>query len=229
MLIRAEVTLADRSLLPRDEFVNTVFAWFNDGVDLDVVGDAFCLQLESLYQSIKNYLSNAVKHTTGSPHTVKLYSAEGLPPHPPLHTHNFNLGAPNDAQDLPNEVALCLSYRAELAPGIKPASNRGRIYLGPFNTLALSAAGVGYEARPEPNLITATLNAAEGAMTGMRGVGVSGLWVVRSPKLKRWSRVVQFRVDNSWDTQRSRGIRPTTVGTREMDLSVGGPPTGTYV
>lgn len=110
------------------------------------------------------------------------------------------------------EVALCLSFRG----GVNTARQRGRIYLGPLGYNDTDSA------RPEVSLITNALNLAT-AFSNLGGVDID--WCVHSPTTRAGSLdlgpsthpVKLAWVDDAWDTQRRRGLRPLARTTRAFD------------
>jgi hypothetical protein len=143
----------------------------------------------------------------------------------PTHTGTFTLTAPAsvDATDLPRECAAALSYTAGTAgvaedvpggvPGPKgdtrPASDRrGRLYLGPLNTLAIGAGTNG------PGLSvgfrTAAAAAAKALADAIIAVAIRFAWVVFSRALGVAFPIINGWIDDAFDTIRSRGILAST-------------------
>lgn len=109
-----------------------------------------------------------------------------------------------DAVSLPEEVALCLSYSAIHVGGDLPR-RRGRIYLGPFNRLALEDSFT-TPSRPSAVLISAML---EGAVLMQEGAASFDMeWRVFSPSDGFAFKIVDFQVDDAFDTIRGRGTAP---------------------
>lgn len=129
--------------------------------------------------------------------TVTAYDAEGPAPHPPLATKVLNPGAAPGAGG-PRELALCLSFYG----GENTPRKRGRLYIPLF------VPGIGYGA-PRPD---ATARAKVGALvpifTGLGGVDVD--WCVWSRTNQAAYSVTNWWVDDEWDVQRRRGLKPST-------------------
>lgn len=119
------------------------------------------------------------------------------------------------AENLPLEVAVCLSFKGYYSEGsvATRAQRRGRVFIGP---LGLTAAELGaITAPPKPGLGITTLlrekaialrdNAQTGAGTG----GASAPWVIWSRTSGDQHNVVGGWIDNAFDTQRRRGNAPT--------------------
>lgn len=101
---------------------------------------------------------------------------------------------------LPSEVAVAMSFRSSN----RTPRGRGRVFHGPFITGA-SAGSSANEARPHTNLI----NALVGAGGWLIDQNDHWAWCVFSPSDNVARPVVGGWVDNAFDTQRSRGYRPT--------------------
>lgn len=102
---------------------------------------------------------------------------------------------------LPAECAICVSLGTETAG----KSYRGRVYLPPPSTASLSTAGT---------IATATVNAIKSSFDEwLRAAGGNALQVadldlcVYSRTLDVATLVTSTRVNNTWDSQRGRGLR----------------------
>lgn len=139
----------------------------------------------------------------------------------PLASLGFTLGPPTSSAQLPEEVAIALSFHGDLTDvpvtepnptpppaTIRPAQRRrGRLFFGPLSQGAGFATGGHY--RPSA-LLMDELGEAFGQTC--RDIETSTPWNVGV-----WSRadaevwiIVGGWVDDAWDTQRRRGIEPTT-------------------
>lgn len=127
---------------------------------------------------------------------VKLYKVAGPPPHYPVGEaiRNANV-AP--ASSFPRELALCLSYYS----GRNVKRRRGRLYAPTF----LYSGTIGE--RPGATFITKVLGLAP-IFKDLGGVNVD--WVVYSRVDGAAYPVTNYYVDDEWDVQRSRGLRPTS-------------------
>lgn len=169
--------------------------------------------LSAFYNVIDAYMSSEISTTA----RVKYYNLRDTLPRTPVLEDEFSLTLAT-ADSLPNEVAICLSYRSEIASGLNAARRRGRLYLGPFSVSALTA-GVG-DARVHATLRALIAGAAQDLVENMFADG-DGAWVVFSPTTagpEPWdeaaltsasSVVVAGYVDDAFDTVRSRGLDPT--------------------
>jgi hypothetical protein len=149
---------------------------------------------------LTNWMSALINESAAA-HKVRIYRLSDPVPRAPIHEGAFSL-APSGSP-LPSEVALCLSYRGALFSGSNPARRRGRIYLGPLSTVAASSGIGGRDVVPVPNLMTSLLNAGKRLTDANIGYGVY------SKTDGLFTPITTFWVDNSFDTQRRRGSKPT--------------------
>jgi hypothetical protein len=128
---------------------------------------------------------------------AKVYDDGAAPNQPPMVTSTS--AALNTPPVGPREVALCLSLRGKtLATSEAAGSNprkRGRIYVGPIVQ--------GSFERPSQG-IRDSVKALGNAIAAAAGSNTYN-WVVGSER----GVVVEGFVDDEWDTQRRRGLRPT--------------------
>lgn len=202
----------------KDDVVNT-FHWSSPdnltGAELTALGAA----LTSFYTAITSLLSPTVA-TAANAHTHKLYTVDvGLPGAEdddlvgPVAQIPFTLGA-GGASPIPSEVAICLSLAAvnialvdEEGPGTRPKSRyRGRVFLGPLATSTMNTEATSNICRVDSGARTQIVNAAEAMMdAALANAGVTLSVYSRADNLFR--PVEQFKVDNAFDTVRSRGQR----------------------
>lgn len=124
-------------------------------------------------------------------------------------------------KDLPNEVALCASYRgdnlslaesaaddadADSRPERPRSRFRGRMFIGPWNT-------IGGEQRPT----TAARAACIALIKELADLPSSGelfeagvVFGIYSAESNAFAEVVHAWCDDAWDTQRRRGLAPST-------------------
>lgn len=107
------------------------------------------------------------------------------------------------ATDLPSEVAVCLSFARAVTSGQNRARARGRVYIGPLNVGAQSAAGATESTgvRPSTSMRTSLSQAAERLR-----VSTDSEWVQYSTLANDAGTVTHGYIDNAWDVQRRRGI-----------------------
>lgn len=127
---------------------------------------------------------------------VRAYDAQGTKPVLPVGEKILNSGVtPGSA--VPRELALCLSFRGNQNVPRK----RGRLYI-PATFLA---SGVGL--RPAGTHQTKVASLVP-IFTGLGGVDVD--WCVFSRTGNQAYSVQHWWVDDEWDIQRKRGLRPTS-------------------
>lgn len=107
------------------------------------------------------------------------------------------------ADFLPAECCIVSSFEASQVAGIRQSSRRGRVFIGPLNTGALtpSSGRVADTTRGRIATAFADFKAKDD------DVGLSGwVWTIYSPTLGVMSKVNSGHVDNAFDTQRRRGV-----------------------
>jgi hypothetical protein len=183
--------------LSRDRFVNT----------LHFDGDFGTSQMDELWTQFRAFGDTWLGSMAGGTvHEIRSY-APGLNPTGPELRKNYALTSAN-ASGGPGEVALCLSYGTEDDPDSTVPRGRGRIYLGPFVSTAVSAN------RPSTGLQNALLTLGEGIASV--GFAANTTWVMRSQRDASYKKIESIWVDDSWDTQRRRGLTPTIKTKRDV-------------
>lgn len=214
--IRAQVVLQGATGLPDDQYVNTFTFVCSDGEDyLDQIEAT----LQNAYDEVTEFYSSEVSRSGA---LIKFYDLEIAPPNVPLDTRALTINAKaSGAADLPSEVALCVSFKGPAVAGQNPARSRGRVYLGPW-----AFAGVTDWSRPDSGMIAVAVAFGDAIMTGCGFADAIACWAVLSPtNAGGWlipgesgppnfaaAVVPAFDgwVDNAWDTQRRRGLAPTS-------------------
>lgn len=195
--------------LPRDNVVNT-FHFVVDAAD-EPTGAAILDAIEAFYDPLSDLYSTSVRFLDGV--NVAMYDLDDPEPRLPFFESSFTLSpTPASAINLPNEVAVCLSYRAEYSSGGGNGRRRGRIFLGPFNAEVL-----GTSTSNPPTIDEGTITAIGVAVEALVTALPSGAaWAVFSRAGSQSHLLTEWWVDNEWDTQRRRGRRATSrvvVGT----------------
>lgn len=116
---------------------------------------------------------------------------------PPVATVTKYKGTTLASSVFPRETAVCLSFYADR----NEKSRRGRLYL------PMSITSLGYAARPGGATMTRALSIGT-KLAALGGLDVD--WVVYSRTKAAHYKVTDCWVDDEWDTQRRRGLRPTT-------------------
>lgn len=204
-IYRLQTSLQDHSGLARDQFVNSIYIdSISPGTDPQF--EAWSVGLVVFYTAIQDFMANTIGLTG---HVTKTYLVGAPLGSPPAHVHTFTL-SPSTGAAYPNEVAACLSFHGALHPGWARQSTRGRIYLGPLAT-ASGAAIPGGGSMPSSTFRNAATAAAAALATTIHtgDGGVNSRWCVYSKKHTASTPIVEVSMDDAWDTQRSRGTRPT--------------------
>lgn len=216
--------------LPEDDVVNTCHFADGDGADVAAatavaghVAACFFDAQDAGGNYLESYLSGQVSRSTLP--TIKVYDAEE--PGSPLYvaTAAGVRARLVGGVDLPSEVAVCASYRsdyggilevgpddldADAAPERPRSRRRNRMFIGPLNSYAITtingAPMVGPGLQQACNnlidrlsTVTAGLAAVEASMVVWSGTNQA--FQGEAPT-SAW-------VDNAFDIQRRRGVRPT--------------------
>jgi hypothetical protein len=197
-----QVSLPSTTNIPRDDVVNTfVFAKVGPAplpVEAESVFEDFFNAQGTEDRSVASFLSSSISRTRQA--TIKMFDLEEPEPRLPVWTTGITIGPTTNPQKLPDEVALCLSYKGPVSSGDVPARHRGRIFLGPFNTDAIEPTLAGEPAVPSSDLVTTMLDAGERLW-----MTLSGIWYVWSRADDEIYELNELWVDLAWDTQRRRG------------------------
>lgn len=201
--LRVQVTIPSVSGGPADISVNT---WHFTTPSFDT------LLLDQITGNLKDfYTALASKYPAGMnlPGAgVKMYDLADPKPRPPVYEVPLGVTTPGGGASAPPEVACCFSFYSLRTAGVPGARTRNRVYIGPFNT------ATGGVLQPPALLITAMVSAGETLLAG--AAASSWDWVIWSQRDKDLNPnympplVVGGYVDNAWDTQRRRGVAPTT-------------------
>lgn len=201
--------------LPEDRVVNT-FHFFGSGTyaadqpDQELAVAAF-YNTTTTVGPISSYLSPWVSRS------AELRSYDLEEPDPRVPTIAPITLAATTSTGMPEEVAVCLSWYCD--PPVTPR-RRGRIYLGPLASSAVTLSSASVPSRPSPDLITAVSEAAERLIGEFSSASIYGLQVLSiasAPPIGVMNRVRHGYIDNALDTQRRRGP-VTTARTQVMPL-----------
>lgn len=210
--IRAIVTLANDTLIPRDAAQNTWHFW-SEGVVADDCSD-ITDNLIAFYQSLQDYFSGGLAATG---HSIYCYDLTDDSPRSPVFSiPDFGLTLTATAR-FPNEVACALSYEAAPLSGLPIGQRRGRIFLGPLNIS--TAGGKAGDLGVLDDFRDDVATAAETMRVNM--LATNATWSVFSPTragAAPWTAlelanatlfIARGHIDDAFDTIRSRGTDPT--------------------
>lgn len=230
--VKVQVELNYETVAPGDKSVNTFY--FNvlgpgtETQELDDIENAIL----GFYTAIDEYLSSEVV----SPGRIKMYDHLSAPPRVPLRDDTFNV-QPGAGPGLPNELAMCVSYRGALESGVNRRRNRGRIYLGPLDGDVANANHVG-DVRINSTAYTNVAAAVNNwflpvaapisgstilwsvfSRSNALGLAVGAAGPAEEPDYDQGQLVAGYReideayVDNAFDIQRRRGLPATARAT----------------
>lgn len=185
-VIKLATSVWHNSTLPRDAVM------INPVMDVHTVVDA-----QSLVDNWMTAFKSWSGMSTTSQITIKAYDVEHAEPNPPMYERTDNPGVAAGVSS-PREIAVCLSFFA----GANVKRHRGRLFV-PFFWLFATAA---LSDRPSQT-VRDKVGALSGVLAALGGANVD--WVVWSGVDRVARKVSDWYVDDEWDTQRRRGLRPT--------------------
>lgn len=198
--ILVQVSIPYFTGLPADVSVNT---WSFEVADADESNAAEVgAFLNTFYTELRPWLSPSLDPTQVG---IKMYDRADPEPRTPFVDTTFNLGAQTTESPLPEEVAVCFSFRANLASGQPPARRRGRVYLGPLSVNVIQETN---RSVVKDTFIDDMIAAYESAWTELTTAGnVHEVW---SPTDGVGRTVTYAWMDDAFDTQRRRGPLATS-------------------
>lgn len=214
---QAQVKLAADSSVPADLAINTFHFRIGDNpllTDTDIITgqrdgqpdeNGIHGDLSDLYVTIVDIFSQQINWAGSS---IKWTNLSDPQPRVPL------LDIPLDPVPvstvtgaMPAEVAICSSFQADRVAGLPQARRRNRVYLGPLQPGVVNST-VGVEGR----LTQVNMDLITGAFQNLAQNSNdqnNWQWVVYSPTDNADHVVKNGWVDNAFDTQRRRGVKPT--------------------
>lgn len=211
-IARCHVELQGASALPDDIYVNTFHIDTGGASVGSVAGDIhdalvfFYNGVSTTHGQVSDIASRLSEYITATA-TTKIYDLGDAEPRVPI-TDTFTLDS-RASTNLPEEIAVCLSYRA--APP-KTARRRGRIYLGPLGLNAYSDATSLVPTRVATQFQSDLCRA--GAELQDNLLDALCTWVVYSTADGVETNVIAaWHCDNAFDVQRRRGAAPSTRAT----------------
>lgn len=192
-----QVVLQGVSSLPKDVFVNTLHFEVNSPDSSDGLANGIADAYEVYAQKLGGLKSM----------TVKVYP-EGPNPGGPEASVERDLLPIITSVSGPTEVALCLSYATVDDPEASVPRRRGRIYLGPLRAAAVN------QPRPSQAEQDAALDLGE-ALASV-GTASNTTWLMLSKTDDTYAKIESIWTDDSWDTQRRRGLDPTARRVRDV-------------
>ncbi len=166
----------------------------------DMLRDFWTVQPTGGSARMDSYLAQEIQPTV----RVKAWHLDDPLPRVPVYESTFTVTPSTGSDALPHEVALCLSFQAERESGTSQARRRNRIFLGPFSESASAGNGA-----PATALVSNCIRAAR-SMLAAADNSASWNWCGWSQTDQDYFDLTNGWVDNAWDTQRRRGLSPTT-------------------
>jgi hypothetical protein len=213
-LVRAVCVFQHDNGLPEDRYVNNFYFHTSttpsNGPDrVQIVGalQQFWNDTHAGMNAVglHEYLSPTIDTSAAD---IVLYDMTDPEPRAPKLTAVNPLEAPGTVAG-PHEVAMCLSFKGAPVSGQPAARRRGRVYVGPLATTAF-----GVDGRPATGFVEDLAIAGEFLLEENTA---NVQWVIYSPTddpnpdgLSGGVPIVEVWVDNAYDTQRRRGLRPTS-------------------
>jgi hypothetical protein len=195
----AQVTLISATTDSADNQSNGFYV--SDSGIITAEFDAWNTAIKTFYDTA--YSAGALRGMTQSGHIVKFYNISNPAPNYPVYETTFSLATNPAAVEMPQEVALAVSYKNNTNNTVLRARRRGRIYISGWTEAANSAG------RPSS---TAYQFLAQGYKDYCDDVNVIGglTAVIYSRVQDITNNVEEVWCDNEWDTQRRRGGKSTT-------------------
>ena len=161
--------------------------------------------LRAFYDSIQSHLAT---HIDGPGRNIKMFNMDDAVPRQPIYDVFDDPTPFSGPQAFPSEVACCLSFEGNPAPGVNQARHRGRVYIGPLVRDTSAQGGVDLPARPTAVFRNAVLNAAFDLQAAWQAID-NFTWCAHSEIAGTSVPVTRAWMDDAWDTQRRRGVAPT--------------------
>lgn len=196
-LVDAMVIIPMDSGLSADACVNTFT--FNATPMATGTFDDIKAALSAFYGDIQAEWANTVDPVNVR---LKLYDHAAPKPRAPLYDELLGLAVTTGVDQLPAEVAVCLSFQAERLSGVPQARRRGRIFFGPCRATMNANGRVYFESQTNfRDAMEAFATAAAGSATfdWVVSSGVAGTTPPYAPVASGW-------IDNAFDVQRRRGL-----------------------
>ncbi len=193
-----QVALHHTSNMPEDDCVNTLHYSMNFPDTFDSVSNDIALAYQGLF-------ALRVGPTNGL--TIRWYPP-GPNPGGPAFTKKYTTGYISTLQAAPREVAVCLSYASVDNVDASTPRRRGRIYVGPISGNNTNSEDVFAGLRNDILTFGQALASA--------GSAGNTTWLLYSRTDNVYVKIESIWVDNAWDTQRRRGLKPTVRQTQDV-------------
>lgn len=217
-VLLAQITIPNKNGLPEDGSINTLhFGTTGPLVDIAATTSitAAILDFYNTPNAVSTRVANLFSPAADTANAkIKFFRLNDLPPRAPLVTAPLPIVASAGIAQ-PGEVAIVGSFQAVQVSGEPQARKRNRIYLGPCDTSIIDTDASG-NPFVSTGMRTAILDGFQRLWTAS-AADPDWTWVVYSPTigLVNGTRLVDNGwVDNSFDTQRRRGLKATVRQTK---------------
>lgn len=195
--LKALVTIPMDSGIAEDASVNT---WAFDNLTYPDSLDDIQSALVAFYTTVAPCLSVNVD---GAHMRTRIYRMLDPEPRVPVLDETWNLGS-TGTNVLPSECSVCVSFQGVRTSGEPQARRRGRVYIGPLAQIMASTS--------DPRPSTAALDLFETAAQDLLDTSLASStfrWSVYSVADGALVHIDNGWIDNTFDTQRRRGIAST--------------------
>jgi hypothetical protein len=201
-ILRCQLRIPHSNGVPADTCVNT---WHVTAVDAEegTLADIKAAFV-AFYEALDAYKGDIMSWGSSR---WRIYNLDDSEPRQPIDDVAAAVTAAPSSNNLPHELAICLSFRGELVSGAPAARRRGRIYFGPLSDDTRTVTGA---VNPTFRALVAT---AGGTLLTTSNAASDWAWVVYSPTAGQAYPVVAGWCDDAWDVQRRRGVLATTRST----------------
>lgn len=210
---RCQITLNRTTGQSVDDITNTwYFTTGSAGTLTDTQCNVLNDALEDFYQAWDNsFMSNFVSTAGAS----KFWDMEDSEPRVPVHEDTFTLSSLVSSNQLPADVAVCLSFQGDPVSGVNQRRRRGRVYLGPLVT-GIYTAGTGdteinsgFRSAIETGLTAMIATAATATPAFTHCVFSETQFASTGNVYDSIAIVTEYSIENQPDTQRRRGKAAT--------------------
>lgn len=197
--------------IPEDVAINTFHFELSDTENLthhasaaNRIDNFFTSSTAPMVNALTTYLASYINTATGN--DIRTYNIDDPKPRAPRYTRSMTKASPLNTANLPFEVAICGSFKANPISGIPAGRLRNRVYIGPLNLGAVTTTA---------NLPSRPASVLQGDITRSftrlkAGDTADVVWCGYSRTANiGWEPEVGW-VDNEWDTQRRRGQESTS-------------------
>lgn len=200
-----QVTFPFFTNIPRDVFTNT---WhFESTLTTAQVAAEVGPRLDTFYTACYSEVLSAAPYVQWDDAVLRVYNLSDLPPRVPEEVAMPIAATVASSTEIPTEVAVVMSFHAAPIGGVPNSRLRNRIYLGGLAEGKILPGSVSAFPKVGSSFMTDICDAAEVLLGENDG---NAWWVTYSPTRGLPAEVVGGWVDDSFDTQRRRGIDTST-------------------